>query len=111
MQIRAAGGFEVGVFQMSTLQQRIAIIANLIAQLRELNQLRERVRKVQLTTHDKRDENLTVAIETYPATFEGRMPEYAKAKAMERLDHVRKAGVKDRRNAFHIVRDPPLDKQ
>jgi hypothetical protein len=99
---------------MSTLQQRIAIMANLIAQLRELNQLRERVRKAQLTAqdmHDKRDENLTVAIETYLATFEGHTPEQAKAKAMERLDHVRKAAVKDRRNAFHIVRDPPPDKQ
>jgi hypothetical protein len=33
---------------MSTLEQRIAPMANLIAQLRELNQLRERVRKAEL---------------------------------------------------------------
>ena len=33
---------------MSTLEQHIAQIANLIAQLRELNQLRERVRKAEL---------------------------------------------------------------
>jgi hypothetical protein len=80
----------------------------------ELNQLRERVRKAQLTaqdTDDKRDENLTVAIETYLATYEGHTPEQPKAKAMERLDHVSKAGVKDRRTAFHVVRNPPPDKQ
>ena len=100
-----------------SLQRRLAALtataAGLIAQLRELNQLRERVRKAQLTaqeTDDKRDENLTVAIETYLATFEGHTPEQAKAKALERLDQVRKAGVKDRRTAFHIVRDPPPDK-
>jgi hypothetical protein len=91
---------------MSTLQRRIKIMTDLIAQLRELDQLRERVRKARLTaedTDDKRDENLTVTIETYMATFEGHTPEQAKAKAMGRLDQVR--------NAFHIVRDPPPDKQ
>jgi phage terminase Nu1 subunit (DNA packaging protein) len=73
--------------QMSALHQRITIMTDLIAQLRELDQLRERVRKAGLTaedTDDKRDENLTVAIETYMATFEGHTPEQAKAKAMER---------------------------
>jgi hypothetical protein len=33
---------------MSTLQQHIALIANLIAQLRELDRLREQVRKAEL---------------------------------------------------------------
>jgi hypothetical protein len=97
---------------MSSLQRPIATIthttAKLIAQLRELNQLRERVRKAQLTAQDteedKWDENLTVPIETYLAN-EVHTPEQAKAKAMER------SGIKDRRTAFHIVRDPPPDKQ
>ena len=34
---------------MSTLQHRIAIITNLVAQLSELNRLRDRVRIAQLT--------------------------------------------------------------
>ena len=95
-----------------SLQRRLtaltATAAGLIAQFRELNQLRERVRKAQLTAQDteeaKWDENLTVAIETYLAN-EVHTPEQAKAKAMER------SGIKDRRTAFHIVRDPPPDKQ
>jgi hypothetical protein len=45
MQIKAAGDLNLGVFQMSALQRRITIMANLIAQLRELDQLRERVGK------------------------------------------------------------------
>jgi hypothetical protein len=94
-----------------SLQRRLAALtataAGLIAQFRELNQLRERVRKAQLTaqnTEDKWDENLTVAIETYLAN-EVHTPEQAKAKAMKR------SGIKGRRAAFHIVRDPPPDKQ
>jgi hypothetical protein len=39
---------------MSTLEQHIAQIANLIAQLRELNQLRERVRKAELAGRSRR---------------------------------------------------------
>jgi hypothetical protein len=34
---------------MSSLQQHIAVITNLIGQLRELDRLRDRVRKAQLT--------------------------------------------------------------
>src|SRR5258706_5706751 len=56
------------------------------------------------TEEDKWDENLTLAIETYLAN-EVHTPEQAKAKAIER------SGIKDRRTAFHIVRDPPPDKQ
>jgi hypothetical protein len=98
---------------MSALQRRITIMTDLIAQLRELNQLRERVRKARLTaedTDDKRDENLTVAIETYIATFEGRTPEQAK-EGDGAIRPGAQAGVKDRRTAFHILRDPPPDKQ
>jgi hypothetical protein len=39
---------------MSIVEQRIAPIANLIAQLRELNQLRERVRKAELAARSRR---------------------------------------------------------
>jgi hypothetical protein len=39
---------------MITLEQRIAPIANLIAQLRELNQLREQVRKAELARRSRR---------------------------------------------------------
>jgi hypothetical protein len=39
---------------MSTLEQRIAPIANLIAQLRELKELRERVRKAELAGRSRR---------------------------------------------------------
>jgi hypothetical protein len=48
MQIKVAGDLNLGVFQMSALQRRITIMANLIAQLRELDQLRERVGKARL---------------------------------------------------------------
>ena len=45
------------VFQMSTLEQRLAAItdttSNLIAQLRELNRLRERVRKAKLSAGNR----------------------------------------------------------
>jgi hypothetical protein len=39
---------------MSTLEQRIAPIADLIAQLRELSQLREQVRKAELASRSRR---------------------------------------------------------
>jgi hypothetical protein len=39
---------------MSTLEQRIALIADLIAQLRELSQLREQVRKAELAGRSRR---------------------------------------------------------
>jgi hypothetical protein len=38
---------------MSTLQQRIAIITNLVAQLSELDRLRDRVRIAQLTARTR----------------------------------------------------------
>jgi hypothetical protein len=39
---------------MSTFEQRIALIVDLIAQLRELNQLREQVRKAELAGRSRR---------------------------------------------------------
>jgi hypothetical protein len=39
---------------MSTFEQRIALIADLIAQLHELNQLREQVRKAELVGRSRR---------------------------------------------------------
>jgi hypothetical protein len=39
---------------MSTFEQRIAPIVDLIAQLRELNQLREQVRKAELAGRSRR---------------------------------------------------------
>jgi len=39
---------------MSTFEQRIAPIVDLIAQLRELNQLREQVRKAELARRSRR---------------------------------------------------------
>jgi hypothetical protein len=50
--VRTPGKF-CGAF-MSTLEQHIAQIANLIAQLRQLNQLRERVRKAELAGRSRR---------------------------------------------------------
>jgi hypothetical protein len=99
------------VSHLVSLHQRLAAVAHttskLIAELRDVNQLREQVRRAQLTAQDrvdKRDEDLTVAIETYLATHEGPTPGQAKAKPLEREDHVHKANVfKDRRAALHIV--------
>jgi hypothetical protein len=39
---------------MSTFEQRIALIVDLIAQLRELNQLREQVRNAELAGRSRR---------------------------------------------------------
>lgn len=62
-----------------------------------------------MATDNKRDEDITAVIEKYLATLvsEGYTPEQAKQKVLELIDRVRKATVKDRRNALRVVRDAP----
>jgi hypothetical protein len=62
---------------------------------------------------EKSDEEFSNALQKYLRDLmsQGYTPEQAKAKALERLNHVGKATVKDRRNALRIVSDTPPDKR